>query len=380
MNILFVTEDHSKNNYGITSVVSQLADELVTFDDTIRVVIVTTALNPVLQHENIIVEIVPPIKFGTFWGWNPMLKKRLGDLVVKHHIDMIHIHGIWMAVQLMALSVAKQSKIPCLVSAHGMLEPWLWNRQGLINKYKKKIYFKLLFPNKNVKKTTFHAITKLEEKNIHDLLPEAKTIVLPNAINVSVNLMKFNSISTLQKNIVFLGRLHPKKGIELLIEAFAVANLTTPWKLIIAGPKSSMQYVNKLELLVSSLKISNRVEFVGSVYGDAKTALLRDAWVMAAPSYSEVVGVVNLEAAMCKLPSITTYETGLWDWEQGGGILIHPAVRDLKIALCEAVQWSVDERLLRGEKSLQLVREKYSWETVIPQWLASYSGIFKELN
>ena len=63
------------------------------------------------------------------------------------------------------------------------------------------------------------------------------------------------------------------------------------------------------------------MEFLGPVYGAEKWALIQRAWAMIVPSYSEVVGMVNLEAALCSVPSITTYETGLTDWNEGGGDL-----------------------------------------------------------
>ena len=377
MNILFVTEDHSTNNYGITSIVSQLADEIITHDKDVQIIIATTGLNPVSQHKTIPIEVMHPKGEGNAWGWSSNLKERLGDIVTHYHVDVIHIHGVWMAVQLVALSIAKQKAIPCLVSAHGMLEPWLWNQQSLIKKLKKKIYFHLLLQNKITKNTFFHAITPIEDEHLKHLFPGRPVSVIPNAIKLGeTNFSNCSDPSRLEKKIVFLGRLHPVKGLDVLIRAFSKAGLDDDWRLVIAGPAYVPQYVDKLKSIVSELNLSDQVEFIGPIYGDAKLTLMQKAWTVIVPSYSEVVGMVNLEAAACKTPSITTFETGLWDWEEGGGVLVHPEVDELCDAILNASRWSDEERILRGEKSYILVREKYSWNAVISNWVKLYSNVY----
>ena len=377
MNILFVTEDHSIRNYGITSVVSQLANELVHHDPNVRIVIVTTAGEPVAQDESIPIETIQPSLLWASWRWKSTLKEELNSIIQRYEIDIIHIHGVWMAIQLIALSIAKQPGVPCLISAHGMLEPWLWSEQNLFKKQKKELYFSGLFKTTITESSFFHAITPTEKENLQKLLPAQRIVVIPNAINVNEEKTYEDTGRGIapEKTILFLGRLHPKKGVDLLVNAFCRANLTSEWRLLLVGPESVHQYVNKIKADVSNMGLSDRVEFTGPIYGEKKQELIRKSWVMITPSYSEVVGMVNLEAAACKVPSITTYETGLWDWEEGGGMLVHPKVDEITNALVEASQWSIVERLSRGEKSQKLVQEKYSWNAVIPQWLKIYSEI-----
>jgi glycosyltransferase involved in cell wall biosynthesis len=377
MNILFVTEDHSKNNYGITSVVSQLADELVNFDNTIRVIVVTTAMNPVSQHENVIVEIVPPIKLGRFWGWSPNLVKRLDAIVTKYQIDLIHIHGIWMAVDLAALFIARRRGIPCLITAHAMLEPWLWDNQNLLKKYKKAIYFKLFIQGSITQNTYIHAITPIERDNLQRLFPEQKIFIIPNAISLDKeNSYKIDGRTIILENIIlFLGRIHPKKGVDLLIDAFYRAELDSKWRLVIVGPESVPQYSEKLKAHILNLNLSDKIKFIGPKYGAEKQELIQKTWVMVTPSYSEGIGMVNLESAVAKVPSITTYETGLWDWEDGGGVLVHPSVDELEDAIVRATKWSIEERLMRGEQTQALVEKKYSWGVNVPKWVNLYSDL-----
>ena len=92
-------------------------------------------------------------------------------------------------------------------------------------------------------------------------------------------------------------------------------------------------------------------------------------------SHSEVVGLVNLEAADYFLPSITTPQTGLSDWSQGGGILSFPDVLSISRALIEASSWSSEEQFERGVASRSLVHKSYSWDHVTPLWHNLYTQL-----
>ena len=85
--------------------------------------------------------------------------------------------------------------------------------------------------------------------------------------------------------------------------------------------------------------------------------------------------MVNLEAASAELPVVTTHETGLCGWEEGGGLLVHPQVEELSRALKQVFAWSDRERRDRGQKLRQLVERRYSWQAVGPQWLELYSSL-----
>jgi glycosyltransferase involved in cell wall biosynthesis len=357
-----------------------LANEIADRNNGMEVIIAAIGKDSVLQHKSIKVELIPPAKVGAFWGWSPALMARLNDIVADHDISLIHINGIWMAAQWVALMIARKRNIPCIVSAHGMLEPWLWNKQSLFNKYKKKIYFNLIFQHAIAESTVFHAITPIEKENLSKLLPKQKMVVIPNAIGLGKENVYDDSgeFTVPEKYFLFLGRLHPKKGVDLLVNAFYRANLDKEWRLVIIGPESDPQYVEKIKTDVLNWGLSNRVEFTGPIFGTRKLELIRKSWAMVTPSYSEAVGMVNLEAAVCKVPSITTFETGLWDWEEGGGILIHPNVDELTDSLLKASRWSLADRLEYGNKSYQLVANKYSCDTVVPKWEALYSSLITD--
>ena len=128
--------------------------------------------------------------------------------------------------------------------------------------------------------------------------------------------------------------------------------------------------------MVNQLDLSKKVEFCGIVTGREKFKLFKDAWVFVAPSYSEVVGMVNLEAGAMSTPVITTNQTGLLpDWSKNGGELINPDLDELNEALKKAVAWSESERYDRGKSMFQFVETHYSWEKNMSTWLDLYASL-----
>jgi glycosyltransferase involved in cell wall biosynthesis len=226
--------------------------------------------------------------------------------------------------------------------------------------------------------TLIHAITPQERDQVAPQFPGLRVVVIPNAIDLSeadAALREQPEAPVAGPYLLFLSRLHPKKGIDLLIAAFARAAGRRNFRLLIVGPDSSRAYTAQLQAQADSLGLKDRVIFHGPVFGPGKWQLYRHAWAFCLPSRSEVVGLVNLEAAAVRVPVITTHETGLADWEQGGGLLIHSRVEELTRALEEVFSWSESERQSRGQNLRQLVEQGYSWESVGPRWLELYAGL-----
>ena len=97
-------------------------------------------------------------------------------------------------------------------------------------------------------------------------------------------------------------------------------------------------------------------------------------WVAVVPSYSEVVGMVNLEAALFGCPTITTVNTGIYDWWKGDGVVIGSKVSTLKESLEASTKWSKTERKERGIASFKLVHDKYAWAVILKQWQELYQN------
>jgi glycosyltransferase involved in cell wall biosynthesis len=288
-----------------------------------------------------------------------------------------------MGFQWLAARVALAQKVPVLLSPHGMLNRWHLRHLGF-KEIRKLIYWRTVAYPAFRPIPLLHAVTPRERDELATWLPGQGIEVIPNAIDLeAMDSIQANAGAELspwgdEPYLLFLGRLHPVKGIDLLIEAFAkaLAGIKRKFRLLIVGPESDPAYVAQLQSLVRLLGVEEKVTFLGPVFEpQEKFSLYRHAWAFCAPSKTEVMGLVNLEAASAELPVVTTHETGLWDWEEGGGLLVHPRVEALSRALNQVFSWSERERRERGQKLRQLVARRYSWQAVGPQWLELYAAL-----
>lgn len=370
LHIFHVAEDISRVTGGVPSVVRDLSTRQVERGCSVHVIYSRGSLSDVPQGIN-----GTSYPSSNLWYWNQNFKKGFEDLLLKSKTlpSIAHIHGVWSAPQYIGSVVSVRNHVPFVFSAHGMLEPWLWNNQGLLNSAKKNIYWNLIASAALSKSAVIHAITPLERDNLFHLFPNSYMEIIPNAIEVKADnlLPKFDR----NKSILFLGRIEPKKGVDLLIRSFALASLTSDWTLDLVGPVWSEAYFNKLMDIVKDFKLESRVIFHGPMFGEDKANFINKSWVLVAPSHSEVIGLVNLEASVNRLPTITTHQTGLFDWEEGGGYLIEPNVSSLLKALKDACSWTSSEQSDRGESSRILVKRRYSWDVVMPKWVNLYNSL-----
>ena len=284
----------------------------------------------------------------------------------------LHVHEFWRAAFVLGMLASRMRKIPVVLTAHGLTAPAALGNQGWPRRLKKSAYWNLFARQLMTRNCRLHAITPLESEHFSSFFSRAADAVIPNAIDLdSLPTAHLNEFPRPTKTILFLGRLHPIKGVDLLIEAFAASSLDASWELLIVGPEEIPEFAGKLKKM--AIDAAPRcIRFLGHCNGEKKLRLLASSWVLAAPSHSEVIGMVNLEAAAMRTPSITTHATGLTDWENFGGKLIEPAVGPIIKALEEAADWSLQERLARGNSMRNLVEDKFSLTTVGEQWTNFY--------
>ena len=291
---------------------------------------------------------------------------KINFIVRSKKIDIIHIHGVWLYPQYIGAKYAIKNNIPFILSTHGMFQPWLWKKGRL----KKKIYFRLISKKVFSRASLIHTITSNESKNIKFYFPNNKQRKIPNLISMEGENLDLRKN---EKYILYLGRLNKSKGIDLLLRAFSMIDVLG-YKLIIAGEFND--YKKELQSLSKSLKLTDKIKFIGLVKNKEKIKLIRNAWVMVAPTYSDVIGMVNLEAASLKTPMITTYKTGLKKgWDINGGKLINPNEKELISALNEALNWSLEERNKNGEKLFDFVLKNYSWNSRANDWKNLYKSV-----
>jgi glycosyltransferase involved in cell wall biosynthesis len=243
---------------------------------------------------------------------------------------------------------------------------------------KKRVYWTLVARPAFDAVRVIHAITPLEKEHLATLFKDREIALIPNAVDldeIDPALASLPSPVHREPTVAFLGRFHPKKGVDILIRAFGEADLRQEWRLVLAGPPGTPAYMKELADLVARSPARDRITLAGPVFGEAKWRFYQSAGVVAVPSRSEVIGMVNLEAAACGTPTITTHDTGLLDWESGGGILIRPEVRDLAQALNAMCSAGTEERDRRSQAARRLVENRYSWAAVRELWLNLYQTV-----
>ena len=364
MKIIHILEDYTLLSGGIRTVVKNLHEHLLHNNHN------SLILAP--NFENGDQEIVKfHINKKYPWCYSTHFKKILNNLLLTSKIDAIHIHGVWMFPQYYACKFALKHRIPYIISFHGMYEPWLWTT----GYYKKLVYSNLLTNTLFNKASAIHSITNSETKDLQNRFKNVQVVEIPNLINVNQVESKKNSYKK-SNYILFLGRLDPKKGIPLLIKAYSQLNQKNKLKLKIAGPLNEYQKV--LQNQIKQLSLQDHVEFLGSVNGKDKQRLFEEALIFVSPSFSEVIGMVNLEAALSKTVVITTLQTGLnRAWNQNGGFLINPEIEEIKKAIETVLSWNKPEREEKENQLKNFVIKNYSWENRYQDWVNLYNLAIK---
>lgn len=359
MNILHIVEDFSLKSGGLRTVINNLNHQIINKGHK----------SYILSSEKEEGDDIYLIKAKGKWLYSKKWIQKIKDIVERHKITIIHIHGVWLYPQYIGAKYGIENKIPVVLSPHGMYQPWLW-RKGTL---KKKIYFYFLVKKWFSKARVIHSITPDETKNLKYFFKSNYIKEIPNLISLKTN-VSFSPIN--KKYFLYLGRLNKTKGIDLLIKSFSQVE-NDNFILKIAG--NFNDYKEELQQIVYSLGLKNKVEFLGQVKGDLKVNLIKNAWVMVSPSFSDVIGMVNLEAASLKTPMITTHNTGLKkDWDSNGGKLINPNIDELTIALKEVLNWSLEERNKNGEQLFDFVKNNYTWESRIRDWELLYKNLNNE--
>jgi glycosyltransferase involved in cell wall biosynthesis len=307
----------------------------------------------------------PSEKFK-FWNYASELTKYLNSNIKND--DVMHLHGVFMHTQYASSRFAVKNNIPHLITPHGMLEPWYLKDKRL----KKQVYLTLLLKKILQQSTIIHAITPFEKENLFKLSGHKNIVEIPNFIN-HTELPNNLIYKPDEEFLLFLSRIHPGKGLDILLQAMRKIE-NKKIKLKIVGAENN--YSDFLKKMALELGIEDRIEFLGAVYGDEKYALFANAKGFIAPSYSEAIGMVNLEAAICKTPVVTTYNTGINpQWNQSGGIMINPNVNELINAINDVVGWSEEERNQRGQALSNFVIDHYSWNKKGEMWEELYSSL-----
>ncbi len=317
--------------------------------------------------------------------WAPELRSTL----LKQNPSLIHTHGLWTQASITVSRFASSHGIPYLVSPHGMLDEWALTRSPL----KKRVAARL-FENRHLNNAAcLQALCHSEAQSFRNYGIRGPVAVIPNGVDLPEDFADSHFRDS-RKTLLFLGRIHPKKGLANAIQAFAKAGITKDWQFVIAGWDQN-QHLHELKQLCSEQKISTReipldqflaeedaaenILFVGPAFNEQKSQLLRRSDAFILPSFSEGMPMSVLEAWSYRLPVIMTRQCNLPEgFDAGAAVETGTDVKEITKALLEFVDRGKDAQAEMGLSGRRLVEEHFTWTKIAADMIEVYKWILGE--
>lgn len=299
------------------------------------------------------------------------IRKEIGNY------EIVHIHEHRQTLAIIVSHFARKNNIPYIVQAHGSVLPF-FQKEGLKNLFDKVFGFRILHNADCV-----FALTEVERKQYLEMgIDEEKIEIVPLGINLEEyeNLPDFGrfrskfNIDDGDKLILFVGRIHEIKGLDLLIDSFndlIHLNEDEGIKLAIVGPDDG--YLNELDGKIKTYSLDEKVIITGPLYKEEKQEALVDCDLFVMPSKYESFTTSGLEAMACSKPLVLTKNNHIHDWVDGNcGIACDDDKDSLRSAIEELL---FDEDLSRtyGENGRELIDNKYNWNIINKQILEIYN-------
>ncbi len=318
------------------------------------------AWNPIQIHA---FEHFGPAQFG----YSPKLA---GWLKLSNH-DVLHLHNLWMYTSWLTLQWSRSKKRPYVVSLHGMLDPWALKHSG----WKKRLAG-ILYENRMLRgASVIHAFHDKDLADIRAYGLRNPVAVIPNG--VELNEAQPAPWAAREQRILYLGRLHPKKGVAELIQAWKIIPLErrAGWKLTIAGWDDGGNAAG-LAKLVDELQLGDSIEFPGAVFGKEKQQFFETSQCFILPSYSEGLPMTVLEAWASSLPVIMTEMCNLpQGFAASAAIKVDPQPESIAKGLSDFLDFSEDRRREMGVNGRRLVEREFTWDAVSDQLYAVYQWV-----
>lgn len=306
-------------------------------------------------------------KFFNKLKFSPKLLNYINLCINVDKTFILHSHNLWNFIAFLAFYFSKRDSIYSIISVRGSLYGWSLSQSYL----KKKIAW-FLFQKKSLNKASCVHVTCYEELYaVRSLGIVSPIAIVPNGINIQ----EFDNLGDqflnkrklgleINKNyVLFLSRIHPKKGLLYLVRAFIkLANLYSNWDLLIVGPVSDQMYFDKVLKLIDSSSLNSRVKFTGIVTGHLRLSYFKCSSLFVLPSHSENFGICIAEAMAAKIPVITTRET---PWAEilkyDAGWWVKLSQRNIDKALIEAFKLSKSQLNEKGKNGHKLIK-RYKWK------------------
>lgn len=292
-------------------------------------------------------------------------------------LDFVHDSGIWLPHNHALSRATMRFKIPRFVSPRGMLEPWAMRYKRI----KKSIAWQLYQKQDLNRAIALHATSESEADHIRALGVASHTFVVANGMDLpdeaEVKLANATrSTANDRRTALFLSRVHPKKGLPLLIDAWTRLRPQS-WRLVIAGP-SEVGHSKEIAITVGQRGLTEFIQIIGPQYGEEKASLLRSSDLFILPTYSENFGMAVAEALAYGIPVLTTTGTPWSDVvDHRAGWWVAPNADAITAALSNAVAKPTAELQAMGARGRELIRKSYGWDGIAERTIEAYVAVLR---
>jgi glycosyltransferase involved in cell wall biosynthesis len=301
--------------------------------------------------------------FSESFKYSNGLARWLRDRVTD--FDVVHVHAVLSHACIAAATACRRAGVPYIIRPLGTLAPWSLDQKAL----RKRLLLRLKASGLVRAASAIHCTSDQELSEIERAFPGAPGVVIP----LGIDPVYLEQVPVAAANrardpyVLVLSRLHPKKNLEVLIEAFLKASSggsdRCPWRLVIAGSGDS-QYEGTLKRLVRDRHADEHISFAGWVDGEPKRELFRGASIFALPSRHENFGMSVLEALASGVPVVVSRQVDLASAveREGGGWVVDTDVEGLVKGLDKAMSDAADRE--RRSRSARRLAEHYAWPGV----------------
>ena len=280
--------------------------------------------------------------------------------------EVVHMHGLWQIQTRRGARAARMARVPYLVAAHGMADPWALKHK----QWKKRLYMALVEAKNLRRASCLHALSRPEIMHFRSIAPWTPICFVPNG----VDLAPFDDLparSVLEAEhpeikgkfvLLFFGRAHVKKGLDLLAEALGRIVPDYPaLHLVVAGNDDGAWAPFRERM--ADLGLISGMTYLGHVAGERARQVWGAADAFVLPSFSEGFSIAVLEALACRLPCLITTACHFPELAAaGGGIIVTPDVDAVTQGLRDLLERAPAERAAIGQIGRRLVEEHYTWD------------------
>ncbi len=325
--------------------------------------------------------------FPTSWPHVMRPSRKLSQFLKRKSksFDLTHIHCVWEFALAAAGNAARENGKPYIVASHGMLDNYAFRTP----KYLKKLLLGKLTGSWKLLQgaSAIQFATDEEAGDAEFLKLPAEKAIIPNGIALSspercqefetALQQQFPGLKRFRRTVLFFGRFHPKKGLDLLIQGFGqIAGSFPDVAILGVGIADDTSYFASLERQVKRLNLEERVFMTDKFVGDRSRAALNCASIYAHPAYQEGFSTAILDAMSASLPLLVTDRCRMRELERKkAGILVEPSPDGIAGGLAHLLRLPVAELKLQGQNANNWLRDEFTWDSVGSQLIKLYDQL-----